>query len=361
MIDLLVIGSGIIGTWVAYLASQKGLSVALCEKEQNIGDGISGRNSGVLHSGIYYPQNSIKLKHCLNGYEIGIKFFKDNQIPHIICGKLLTSGKVKTENRKTKEENIEKIFENGKKNMLSGLTLMQNPGKQYPGVLGDLAIHIPSTGVVDVPSYLKKLSYLCYNNGVIFLKGRKFIHKGGEYLLEGREGDIESIEANCIINAGGLYSDEIANSFGLLDYKIRPNKGEYYYLKKALPYQKLVYPIPSHYSTALGVHYTFNMANEAYAGPNSNWALDKTDYTIETPKKQYYDSLCNILDFYQEEDLSEGYVGLRPRLFYKGEAVTDFTIIEYPKKVIHLLGIESPGLTSAPSIAKEIVESYVKA
>lgn len=356
MIDILVIGSGIIGSWIAYLASKKGMTVALCEKEATGGDGISGRNSGVLHSGIYYSKDSVKLKHCLRGYELSLSFFQTHRIPYVICGKLITLGKTNQENQKQKEEDLEKLFHNGKQNGLSNLEILKNPFEHYKGVLGNLAIHVPQTGVVDVPAYLKLLWQLCYENGVIFLNNRKFSYENEEYLLVGNNGSKESIEASFVVNAAGLYSDEVAKAFGLTDYEIRPNKGEYYRLKRSLPYQKLIYPLPSHTSTALGVHYTFNMANEAYAGPNSNWAESKTDYKIQTPRGLYYESLCNILDCYEEEDLQEGYVGLRPRLFYKGEPLKDFVILESPKKIIHLLGIESPGLTSAPAIAETVVQ-----
>lgn len=354
MIDVLVVGSGIIGSWIAYKASQKGMTVALCDKESSGGDGISGRNSGVLHSGIYYPKDSEKLKHCLRGYELGLSFLQEHKIPHVICGKLITIGRTSTHDKVQKEEALEKLFQNGKENGLSNLTIIKNPGNTYSGVVGEAAIHVPKTGIVDVPIYLKTLWKLCEEKGVIFLNNRKFEYKNGEYLLVGKDGNIEAIETNYLVNASGLYSDEIAQAFGLTEYEIRPNKGEYYFLKHPLPYKKLIYPLPSHKSTALGVHYTFNMANEAYAGPNSNWADSKTDYVIQTPRKLYYESLCNILDCYKEEDLREGYAGLRPRLFYKGEPIKDFLILEQPKKVIHLLGIESPGLTSAPSIAESV-------
>lgn len=359
MIDVLVIGSGIIGSWIAYLGSKKGLIVAVCEKEESGGDGISGRNSGVLHSGIYYPKNSQKLKHCLKGYELSISFFEKHKIPYLICGKIITIGKTTKDEYKSKEENLIKLYENGKENGLENIEIIKNPKEKYPYVVGDLAIHIPKTGIVEVPTYLKTLWKLCEEQEVIFLNHRKFIYSNGESLLVSKKGEIEKIEAKYIINAAGLYSDEIAQSFGLKEYEIRPNKGEYYFLKKPLPYKKLIYPLPSTNSTTLGVHYTFNIAGEAYAGPNSNWTKSKKDYKIETPADLYYESLTNILNYYKKEDLMEGYVGLRPKLFYKGETISDFVILEYPKSVIHLLGIESPGLTSAPSIAQEVVEKYI--
>ncbi|MEM7184508.1 MAG: FAD-dependent oxidoreductase [Spirochaetota bacterium] len=360
MIDVLVVGFGIIGSWIAYLAAKQGMVVAVCEKGQNPGDGISGRNSGVLHSGIYYPQDSEKVKYCMRGYQLGLEFFQECNVPHRISGKLITTGKARDEkDRLQRHETLHKLLENGKRNGVAGLEIVEHPGREYSGVLGDLAIHVPSTGIVDVPEYLKTLWHLGYEYDVITLKSRKFTMQEGQPKLVSTRGEVEEIEAEYIVNAGGLYGDEVAREFGLVDYEIRANKGEYYRIKKPLPYQKLIYPIPSPTSTALGVHYTFNIAGEAYAGPNSNWAQSKEDYHIQTPRDVYYSSLCNILDCYQEDDLEEGYAGLRPRLFYRGEAWKDFVIEEYPQKVIHLLGIESPGLTSSPAIAEEVVARIV--
>ncbi len=359
-IDVLIIGSGIVGSWVAYYAAKKGLSVAVCEKESSGGDGISGRNSGVLHSGIYYSKNSEKLKHCLRGYDLSLSFFEENNIPYKICGKLITIGKTTQEEFSSKQEILFQLFENGKSNNLSNIEIISKPYLKYKYVVGELAIHIPKTGVVDVPIYLKTLWQLCEKEGVIFLYNRKFNIHNGEYVLEDKQGKVESIDSHFLVNAGGLYSDEIVKLFGLYDYEIRPNKGEYYALKKNLPYPKLIYPLPNKQSTALGVHYTFNLANEAYAGPNSNWANSKSDYTIQTPKEKYYKSLLNILDCYELNDLREGYVGIRPRLFFQEQAIKDFLILEHPKNIVHLLGIESPGLTASPSLGLEVVEKFLK-
>ncbi|HNF17327.1 MAG TPA: FAD-dependent oxidoreductase [Leptospiraceae bacterium] len=354
MTDFLIIGSGIIGCWTAMKAAEKGYSVAVCEKEKIPGDGISGRNSGVLHSGVYYKNNSLKHIHCMRGYALTLEFAEKYKIPYLISGKIITSGK-KNEFSLEKEEEMEKLFENGKNNGVKNLCILKNPGEKYTGVLGKTALDIPCTGIVDVPAYLKTLIHLCEEKGVIFLKDRKFSHNDGISCLTDSRSAKEQVDSGIIINAAGLYSDMIAQEFGLSEYSIRPNKGEYFRFRKPLPYKKLIYPVPSKKSTALGVHYTFNMGDEAYAGPNSDWAENKEDYKITADRKIYYQSVCNILNCYSEEDLSPGYAGLRPRLFRNGEPLHDFVIIKHSKNVIHLLGIESPGLTSSPSIAEEVL------
>jgi L-2-hydroxyglutarate oxidase LhgO len=353
---ILIVGSGIIGSWVAYQVSQTtSEDVIVCDFAENRGDGISGRNSGVLHSGIYYPKDSQKLKHCLRGYELSLEFLNKNQVPYHLCGKYITIGSHGDLNHKT--EKLHALYEKAKNYEILNTSIVENLETDYPYLKGKYALTIPKTGVVSVPEYLRSLWKMCENQGVIFLKGKRCILEGDSiFLIDQQDHSREKIEVSAFINAAGLYSDELINQSGYTDYEIRPNKGEYFRLKKTFPIQKLVYPLPEEKSTALGVHYTFHLNGEAYAGPNSNWAKNKTDYAMQTPRKVFYDSLCNITDFYNEEDLSEGYVGLRPRLFHKGEAHTDFLIKQFPENRpwVHLLGIESPGLTSSPSIGEEV-------
>jgi len=357
---IVIVGSGIIGSWIAYTFAKAGEEVYVMEQSQNAGDGISGRNSGVLHSGIYYNPNSLKSRMCFRGYELGLPFFQNHNIPYSICGKVITTGASdSTEEEKEKIETIESLFENGQKLGIPDIELIKDPIKKWKHVLGSKALWIPKTGVVDVSTYLKTLWKVCEDLGVQFLKNKKVqIKDGSVFSIDQSTGEKEELEAIRFINAGGLHSDELVLQAGLPDFEIRPNKGEYFRLKKSLPYQTLIYPLPMKNSTALGVHYTFHLGGEAYAGPNSNWAESKDDYRIQTSREVYYQSLRNILNFYKEEDLTEGYVGLRPRLFYKNEAIKDFKILK-DSNWIHLLGIESPGLTSAPAIAEEVVKAIL--
>ena len=362
-IDALVIGAGIIGSSIAYQLAELGLCVVICDESKNLGDGISGRNSSVLHSGIYYKDHSKKLEHCLRGYRDSLQFFETHQIPYRICGKLITNG-----NDQTKESlsQLERLYEQGRsRDIPGGIDWVSDVDRKYPFICGSHAIWVPCTGVVDTITYLKTLWRRLEGMGVILLKHRQFVIEAGEPFLvdmsDSRRKD--QISSSVYINASGLATDTIARQFGVEGYEIRPNKGEYYRLNKKLPMDFLVYPLPHRSSSALGVHYTFNIAGECYAGPSSLWAHSKSDYEFETSQRDFYQSLSNITTFYQEKDLREGYVGLRPRLFYQGEPLSDF-VIHTSKDLyhsIHLLGIESPGLTSAPSIAREVCDLVMNA
>jgi L-2-hydroxyglutarate oxidase LhgO len=353
-----IVGSGIIGSWIALRLAEKGEEVYVVEKSHFAGDGISGRNSGVLHSGIYYDPTSLKSELCFRGYELAIPFFQEHHVPHAICGKVITTGLSDfLEEDVEKQTELERLYQNGKNLGIPDLEIEKNPANRWKHVLGKNALWIPKTGIVDVPSYLKVLWKLGEENGVHFLKNKRMeIRDSASLLVDTSTGEVEEIEAEQFVNAGGLYADELAVQSGLPEYEVRPNKGEYFRLKKSLPFQTLVYPLPMKTSTALGVHYTFHLGGDAYAGPNSNWATSKDDYSFQTPKSEYFQSLRRITDFYAEEDLVEGYVGLRPRLFRSGEPIKDF-VVERKGNWTHLLGIESPGLTSAPAIAEKVTQS----
>jgi L-2-hydroxyglutarate oxidase LhgO len=294
---------------------------------------------------------------CFRGYELGLSFLENNKIPYDICGKIITTGKVSTTKEKDEREvELEKLYINGKNLGISNMELQKNPYKRWNHVLGSLALWIPKTGIVDVPHYLKSIWRICEEKGVKFLKNKTVLVKDKVvYYKDNQTNTLEEINADLYINAGGLFADELTNQLDLPGYEIRPNKGEYFRLKKTLPFNSLVYPLPMHDSTALGVHYTYNLGGDAYAGPNSNWAASKFDYKIQTDSSIYLKSLQQILDFYSEDDITEGYVGLRPRLFFNGEPIKDF-VIKKALNWIHLLGIESPGLTSAPAIAEEVLK-----
>ncbi|MBL8018302.1 MAG: FAD-dependent oxidoreductase [Leptospirales bacterium] len=352
--DVVVIGAGLIGTWIAYECANRGLVVALCDQSDPPGDGISGRNSGVLHAGLYYTPGSLKAKHCIRGRKLAIDFFENYNVPYMVCGKLITAGEP---SHADDEETILKIKANAEASGAEGIEILQNPGRMFPGVRGKLALHSAGTGVVDAAAYLKRLYRAAEESGVTILAGRTFVEgHAGEVTLENPAGERETIQCGAIINAAGLESDTVARNFGVDRFEIRPNRGEYFRLRKNLDQQILVYPLPHTDSTALGVHYTFHLNGDSYAGPNSIWAETKADYRVTASREEFHRSLSRILDGYTLDDLQPGYSGLRPRLFENGNAIKDFVILEQPARVVHMLGIESPGLTSAPSLAREVCD-----
>lgn len=368
MIDVLVIGAGIVGSWIARTAARAGLSVVVAEKSSRPGDGITARNSGVLHAGLYYAPDSLKAYHCVRGRALTEEYLRGSLVPYQICGKLVVAGRSSETSASVaaeREGDLHRLYENAKASGAENIEMIAHPGREFPGVRGTVALNSRGTGIVDVPLYWERVRQEAEEAGAFFLYRRQCTSYGGSRgtshsaVLTGDDGSTEEIETAWIVNAAGLESARTAAVFGLAAYEIRPNRGEYYRLARPLSYSKLVYPLPGH-AGHLGVHYTFNAAGEAYAGPSSVPAENDSDYRITTSRAVFHESLTEILDGYEEADLQPGYAGLRPRLYRSGAHIKDFVIEESPTRIIHLLGIESPGLTSSPSLAETVVQKIKK-
>lgn len=377
MLDDLIIGGGIVGSWIALHCARLGRRAAVADASEQAGDGITGRNSGVLHAGLYYPPVSRKARHCIRGHVLALEFAEKHGVPFELCGKLITVGRTQAgiansnssagpvgnaDARQAALAQLEALYANARASGVSGLELMPRPGERFPGVCGELALHSPRTGVIDAARYLAAVRAAAEAAGAMFLPGRRFVAgaAGRAELQSVRDGGVEIVQAAHIYNAAGLHADEVAHAFGVEDFEVRPNRGEYYRLARPAPFRKLVYPLPARDSTAFGVHYTFHVNGEAYAGPNSVSVEHKNDYRILASRAEFHASLARILEGYQPEDLQPGYAGLRPRLFRRGEPCTDFVLHEAPRGVLHLLGVESPGLTAAASLAEEAALWFTK-
>lgn len=360
--SLLVIGSGIVGLWVAYKARLSGEKVIVIDKNFAPGQSTSKRNSGVLHAGIYYAPGSKKAFHCVDGYHKTLEFLKENSVPFNICGKYIIPASDPLGKNDMRSDEIQSALEmlakNARANNVDGISV-KNITNDLPFLNAEIALFSSKTGVLSIESYIEALYVRCQEIGVEF----KFRHEcvsadGLTVKFYNHENSVHLIEHyDAIVNSSGLFSDEVAKFFGITEYKILPNKGLFFRLSKPLPVDTLVYPLPFSNSTHLGCHYTIDVNGTPYIGPNAQWAESKEDYSINPDKEYFYNSLQRLTPLYNKNDLiSTNRVGLRPRLFKNDEPIDDFVIHESQKGVVHLLGIESPGLTSAPSLADNVLE-----
>jgi len=360
--QIVIIGAGVIGLAVAKTLSESGYSsVLIIEEQETYGRGISSRSSEVIHSGIYYPKNSLKSKYCIKGKKLLYSFCNDYSINHRKCGKLIIGNKNQT-------SKIEQLYKNGLNNSISGIKIIKNDINNYEKhIKGDIALFIENTGIISSHEFMDRLYQISLkmNHDYIFktkFQSSKKIDGGYKIYITNYYNNIESLTTNWVINCSGLNSDIISH-FIADTPSLSFLKGCYFKLssKWKNKFNHLVYPIPDENTDTLGIHLTFDNDGIPRLGPNA--------IKLKTRVEDYYvdDSLINI--FYKEakkyikgldiKDLSPDYAGIRPKINNLNKEISDFYINHEIKSGypgwINLIGIESPGLTSSLAISEDII------
>jgi len=360
-----IIGAGVVGLAIAATISKTFSDVLLVEKHSKFGQETSSRNSEVIHSGIYYPQNSLKAKLCVAGRELIYQYCEDKGIKYKKCGKFVVAC------NEGEKKHLDSILEQSKKNGVNDGRIISSSEMflMEPNVKAHSAIHFPSSGIIDSHGLMKQLesdsvlngTSIVYNTNVVSLKK---IDKGFKILTHDIQTGNFEFTSDVVINAAGLYSFEISSSLGLnkKDYQLHFWKGEYFSLHngKNKLINSLIYPIPNSNITGLGVHATIDLNGGVKLGPNAIFLKDKPfDYKVDEENKLlFYNSAKNFLPFLELNDIHPDQAGIRPKLQKPGEPFRDFIIsneVEYGyPNFVNLIGIESPGLTSCLSIANYV-------
>lgn len=344
---VVVIGGGIVGVHIAYIFANSGDEVFLLEKEKSLGEHTSTRNSGVIHSGIYYQKDSFKAKLCIRGRHLTYEFLRKYNIPYKKCGKIIVAL---SENEISA---LEELKRRGDENGVENLRIIEEKEvrKIEPRVRCLAAIHSPETGILDMAGYMRGIERILKEKEVNIVKQCKVNSIDDHNRLITSRGEIE---ADIIVNSAGLHSDSIAKMCGVDRYEIKPIKGDYYNTTEQIV-KCLVYPLPDS-PLSLGIHLTKTLGDETLIGPSAVSCLDKEDYTIRTPKEEFEKGGLAIVPDLNVRRIYPGYSGNRPKVYYKGELQLDFIIKKQKNGRIHLLGIESPGLTAAPAIAEFVLK-----
>jgi len=361
-VDVIVIGAGVVGLAIAAEISQFNKNVFVFEKNRTFGLETSSHNSEVIHAGMYYPKDSFKAKFCVGGnallYEICRKF----NINHKKLGKLIVAA----DDVESKE--VERLYHQGLNNGVDGLQILNRDDTKRlePYVQAVAALLSPSTGVIDSYNLLHCFFGRAKENGAEFVFNTEVIgieRKSGSYRVGIRDDEgISSVTAKVVINAAGLFSDRIAQSAGIdlvkARYQMHYCKGQYFNLKpkKGLLVHRLVYPVPE--QSGVGIHITLSIDGSVRLGPDTKY-VDKIDYTVnENDKTDFYRAAHRYLPSIEPADLSPDFAGVRPKLQGLGEGFRDYVIRDETDKglpgLINLIGIESPGLTASPAIAKYV-------
>ena len=364
--NILIIGGGVIGCAVARAVSRRWQDVFLVEQNPNLGMATSTRNSGVIHSGIYYPKNSLKARHCVEGNPLTYEFCKKHNVPHRNVGKLVVAA------NKHEEADLVALKKKGEDNGVQGLCLI-GPAEiraKEPHIAGTAALQVPSTGIVSAEELVRAYARIATDQGanivthaqVTSLEPTAGAIRANIRIGDEEENQQETIEARCVINSAGLYADEVAAMIGNPSWKIYPVRGEYCEVRgpRASLVNGLVYPLPHADGLSLGVHFTKTLWGTFLLGPTATYVEGKDNYERNRlPIADFADSARTLLPEVQDSDLQLAYSGLRPKLVPPGgKGIADFVITRDPKvpQAIHLVGIESPGLTAAPAIAEHVAQ-----
>ena len=314
---------------------------------------MSSRNSEVIHSGFYYPNNSLKAKLCVEGNKMLYNFAKKYSIDYKNTGKLIVLNDSK------QEKIFFNLLENSKENKIKNVKVLsgKESKKIEPRVKCIKSLWIPSAGIIDSHGVMSKLENISLTRDVNFayntrLKSIKREDSSYSLIFD----DNEKISSNIVINCAGLWSNRVSQMLDINYYKLEYYKGDYFKCKSIKDLNCLIYPIPS--VASLGIHAVLNLNGEVSFGPNI-YKVKNIDYNISDQyKKQYVNEINKYIDI-NEDDIYEDFSGIRPKIKFDGN-FNDFVIkneIGF-KNFINLIGIDSPGLTSCLSIAK-YVESII--
>ena len=355
--DITIIGAGVVGLAIAAEMAGQGLSVFILEKNPAHGGGISSRNSEVIHGGMYYPEGSLKARLCVTGRRMLYEIAAKNNIPHKKTGKLIVA--VAPE----EIEELEKLYKNGLQNGVTSISMIskRNIVRIEPNIRAQAALYSPETGIIsahDLMNYflaqaLKGKAHLVCNTEVTGI-----CKKAGGYQIITRNTKKESFEfsSGVVINCAGLSSDSIANMMGT-NYQLHYCKGDYCGITgvKSGTVQRLIYPVPTKNHVGLGVHLTLDLNGRCKLGPDTTYIERVEDYKVAPEKaSQFYQGASKFLPFLKEENVSPDMAGIRPKLQGPNDVFCDFVVKEDAPGFINLVGIESPGLTASPAIARYV-------
>jgi len=361
-LDAVVVGAGVVGLAVARALAMAGREVVVLEAEDAIGTHTSSRNSEVIHAGIYYPKGSLKARSCVAGRELLYEYCVSHGVPHRRSGKLIVASH---------EDQVEELQNIQKKAHANGVTdVVWMTRAQVLALEPELqcaaGLYSPSTGIID--SHALMLAYQGDAEAHGAMLALKSSFDRAEVVPDGfvlRAGN-EPVKTGILVNSAGLRAPSVARAVQGYRAELAPKelyaKGNYYSLMGKNPFKRLVYPVPE--PGGLGVHVTLDMAGRARFGPDVEWVDRiglKEDYTVDPRRSErFYAAIRRYWPGLPDGALAPGYSGIRPKTAGPGEPAPDFEI-QGPRRhgvpgLVHLFGIESPGLTASLALASMVLE-----
>lgn len=351
--DATVVGAGAVGLACGRALSKRGLTVLVLEKEPHIGQGVSSRNSEVIHGGLYYPTGSLKAKFCVEGRRVLYAFLESHKVDYRRCGKLV----VATEEAEV--ERIEAIFEQATANGVEGLEHLTGAQARAmePGLNAHAAILSPESGLFASHDYMLALQGEIEDAGGSVVLSTPFeraesLAGGGFTITAGGT----TLTSRLLVTAPGLGAQDVAGRIEGYPADRIPvghfGKGVYFRLTGKAPFDRLIYPPPI--PGALGTHYRKDLGGQAVFGPDLVY-VETEDYSVDPEKaEEFAGYIRRFWPGLPEGALTPDYAGIRPKLHGPGEPQPDFQLRGRDdhgiEGLVALFGIESPGLTSSLAI-----------
>jgi L-2-hydroxyglutarate oxidase LhgO len=367
--DICIVGAGVVGCAIARELGlrrwDRPLRIVVLERNQTAGMETSGRNSGVLHSGIHENPHSLKARLAREGSALAVSYAAKRGLPLLNTGMIIAVAWEDIRRGLWKEiSSLRRLWFNAWKTQ-TRVTFITSSGLRTwePNLHASCGIVIPNVAIIDPQAFVQSLkvdsehtgSVYAFNNPVTDIQ-----EDGTTYIVSTEH---HTIRATCLINAAGLQSDHIANLALHADhYTIRPLRGEYYEVippeKRAL-IGRLIYPALPPQATGKGIHFSPRPDGRLFIGPNAIPVADKLDYTShKTPPGQFIEAVQKFLPVLEEQDLRWSYAGIRPCVVAAGGGKSDFIISmdRADPPLVNLVGIESPGLSASLALARHVVD-----
>lgn len=386
---IIIIGGGIVGLATAYdLANQyPDCRITILEKEPALAFHQSGRNSGVLHSGIYYKPGSLKARNCRAGKALMEQFCTEQAIPFQLCGKVIVA---------TKEEErpiLHDIYARGQANGVNCALIDRARLQELePYTAGIEAVHVPESGIVDYKRVCLRFAEILEEQGHKIVTGTPVIGVNDNVQKVTAVTQEGAYSADYLVNCAGLHSDRVTQMTGMRSpAQIIPFRGEYYELKPQAEYlcRSLIYPVPDPQFPFLGVHFTLMISGRVECGPNAVLAFAREGYhlgdfnsrdlweTLRYPgfrklaaqywriglgemwrsasKKAFVKALQDLVPAIQEEHLSEAPAGIRAQAIQPDGSMMDDFAFQESERIINVVNAPSPAATSSLAIGQTIV------
>ena len=360
---LTVVGAGVVGLAVAARLSERFPETVVLERRERHGTETSSRNSEVIHAGLYYPTDSLKARLCVRGNRLLYELCQGRHVPHRRITKLVVAtapGEV---------PDLERLLDLGRANgaPVSMLTA-EGCRRLEPAVPAVAGLLSPTTGIVSAHGLMDTLVQEARGRGAILQPRAELVgleRRDRDYRLEIHTPDgLESLTSERVVNAAGLDSDTVAGLAGIdvvaAGYRLHWWKGSYFAVAgdKARLVSRLVYPTPN--PLTLGIHAILGLDGRLRFGPDADHLPDRRqDYSVDEAKRPRFGAAVRrLLPDVGDDDLSPDTVGIRARLQGPGDGFRDFVSAEEAGRglpgLVSLVGIDSPGLTSALAIAEEV-------